>query len=312
MKQMTTDIEPNLFVVGAAKAGTTALCAGLAQHPEIFFPAEKEPHFHIFDPSGSRCGLTFGVSTVGRPIEYSRFVRRHTDYLALFREGGSLKFRGDGSTQYFVSDKAAKNIFERNPESKILIQLREPVSRAWSAYSYALSRGEETASFADALREEVDGIRANRFYGGYLATSNYGAHVNRWVNLFGKDNVYVSFAEQFRLNPQENFNQIFDFLGLERYKIKEQKLLDGNPTIFIQNPALKIIRNFGRSVHSRYAWVANIPGAKKFQHWLLSKGACQIKGPSPDETDFFQSLLLEAAKTAPLASVIGNHPYQGV
>lgn len=36
---------PDFFIVGAAKAGTTALFQHLRRHPDVFIPATKEPHF---------------------------------------------------------------------------------------------------------------------------------------------------------------------------------------------------------------------------------------------------------------------------
>jgi hypothetical protein len=40
-----TPMAPNLFILGAAKCGTTSLHAILGQHPDIHASTEKEPTF---------------------------------------------------------------------------------------------------------------------------------------------------------------------------------------------------------------------------------------------------------------------------
>ena len=42
-------VKPNLFIVGAPKSGTSALYRFLKQHPDIFMPKYKEPHFFSKD-----------------------------------------------------------------------------------------------------------------------------------------------------------------------------------------------------------------------------------------------------------------------
>ena len=74
---------PNLFVVGAAKAGTTSLWRYLDQHPAIYMSPVKEPHyFSSFTP-----GLFPAVKDEG-------------EYLELFRDAGDAPLRGEASASY--------------------------------------------------------------------------------------------------------------------------------------------------------------------------------------------------------------------
>jgi len=55
---------PDFLVIGAPKAGTTALHAALAGHPGLFMSAVKEPKFFLTDgPPPSRGGGPGDVQT---------------------------------------------------------------------------------------------------------------------------------------------------------------------------------------------------------------------------------------------------------
>ena len=75
--------KPNLFIVGAAKSGTTSLHNYLNQHPDIFMCNPKEPHFLI--------NKEIGVDRI--PVG----VTEKSEYEDLFFEGGDKKYRGESS-----------------------------------------------------------------------------------------------------------------------------------------------------------------------------------------------------------------------
>ena len=300
----------NLFVVGAAKAGTTSLCSALAQHPEIFFPAEKEPHFFVFPSDGTLTGLNLGVAAAGLPLERSRFVKDLEEYNRLYRAGAQSRFRGDGSTQYLVSECASRQIYGAVPDARILIQLREPLARAWSAYCYAVSKGDETETFRAALEEEINGLRRDRFYGGYLNSSVYGKHVSRFLELFGAERVQITFFEEFIKRPKATLDCLVDRLGLERFAWSPQDR--ANPTVVFANPVLRAVRTTGSKLAARHAWFRRFPHAKRMHSLLLGLGHRPPQGPSTEDAGLFRDLLWEQAMRTPLASIIGAHPYEGV
>ena len=104
---------PNLFVVGAAKAGTTSLWRYLDQHPAIYMSPVKEPHyFSSFTP-----GLFPAVKDEG-------------EYLRLFRDAGDAPLRGEASASYLWDAETPRRHPSRSPDAKIVISLRDPVERA--------------------------------------------------------------------------------------------------------------------------------------------------------------------------------------
>ncbi len=131
--------EPNFFIVGAPRCGTTALFTQLGSHPQIFLnPRRKEVHY--FGTDLHRHG--------GR-----RFTEE--EYLGFFA-GATDELRvGEASTSYFYSKRAASEIKQFNPAAKIIIMLRDPVEMMYSLHTLFVFHGEEPfTDFAAALHAE--------------------------------------------------------------------------------------------------------------------------------------------------------------
>src|SRR5918999_4531871 len=113
---------PNLFVVGAARAATTSLWRYLDEHHDIWMALVKEPNFFS------------GVPAVLAPT-----VHDEASYLRLFAPGAACKLRGEASTSYLWHEGVPAAIKRASPEARIVISLRDPVERAYSAYWLAVS-----------------------------------------------------------------------------------------------------------------------------------------------------------------------------
>jgi hypothetical protein len=194
---------PNLFVVGAAKAGTTSLYEALARHPAIFMSPVKEPHyFSRIDPSPERRAFFPHVADKG-------------SYLALFDGAAGEELIGEASTSYLWAPAAAQRIKDQLPEAKILIMLRDPVERAYSQYWNDVREGLEKRGFLDALVEER---RAGPGEWGvsslYIDCGLYADQVSRYLDAFGR-RVHVSLFEDFVADEPRTTAEILAHLGLE-------------------------------------------------------------------------------------------------
>src|SRR5438093_10106606 len=83
---------PNFFIVGAPRCGTTALYTYLRQHPAIFLPATKEPHYFNIDMNSGGA------------------IRNEEEYLRLFATAGDRARVGEASVYYLSSECAAREI----------------------------------------------------------------------------------------------------------------------------------------------------------------------------------------------------------
>jgi hypothetical protein len=195
---------PNLFIVGAAKAGTTSLHSYLATHPQIYMSPVKEPHyFSRLSPAAER-----------RP--FLPTVEDERAYLRLFRGAGECPLRGESSTSYLTVPEAAKRIRDRCPRSKALISLREPVDRAYSHFLADRRDGVERRSFSQAIEDELSSTEPAAWGNDslYVEIGRYAEAVARYQRLFGPD-LKVLFFEELTADPLGALRGVLGFLDLE-------------------------------------------------------------------------------------------------
>lgn len=202
---------PNLFLVGAEKSGTSFLAFYLSQHEEIFFPIIKEPQFFSKDvfPQYPEEKILWNLP----PSKWSKYrhiayIRDINLYLKLYDNASEQKYLADASVSYLYSKVAASEIFRFNPDSKILIILRHPIDRAFSAYKMDLTIGRVTLPFNEAIKIESR----------YLERGFYYQQVKRYYDNFGKDKVMVMLFDDLKKDPQKLFDNIFSFLCIRRKK----------------------------------------------------------------------------------------------
>ena len=186
---------PNLFVAGAGRSGTTSLWSYLGQHPQIFMSRLKEPHFF------SR-----------HAPEQQRHVHGEAEYKSLFRPGRGLPFRGEASPSYLWYPDVPAAIARVQPNSRIVISLRDPIARAYSSYRLHRRNGFERRTFVDILRAGLSFPDAKRPL--YLGVGQYLGPVTRYLETFpGRVHVLI-FEELARDTPAE-VDRLFGFLGVE-------------------------------------------------------------------------------------------------
>src|SRR5215210_5286768 len=125
---------PNFIIVGAAKAGTTALYWYLSEHPAVYMSPVKETFY-----------FAYGVDEAGRLLygdpEVHRFpVKTLREYEALFAAAGDASAIGEASPIYLECPQSAGRIRELIPAARIVASLRQPVDRAYSDYIMYLRR----------------------------------------------------------------------------------------------------------------------------------------------------------------------------
>jgi hypothetical protein len=119
---------PHFLVIGAPKSGTTSLHAYLIQHPELFLPKFKEPHY--FCTQGDGTPLAW-LSESGEPRP--GFINDPVAYAALFAEAGS-RLTGESTNSYLSDPAVPARVVPANPDERIIAILRDPVARAISAW----------------------------------------------------------------------------------------------------------------------------------------------------------------------------------
>lgn len=221
---MQTKKQPNLFIVGAPKCGTTSMWHYLGQHPDIFMVKEKEPQYFNND-----------LSFEDRPQSLEK-------YLQMFASASNEKYLGEASPLYLISKNAAQNIYEFAPGAKIIVMLRKPSELIYSIFLQNRVNGvEEIDSFEKALSVEgerkkalkgtINGQPVERLF--YSSFASYTDQLKRFYAFFDKEQIQVILFEDLQNDTQAVYERVLDFLNLPIYQ---------NINFEIQNKA-KITRN---------------------------------------------------------------------
>jgi hypothetical protein len=181
----------NLFVVGAMKAGTTSFVDLLSGHPDIYVPPVKEPHYFIdelpsnlYEPSRFFNLDAYLETTFPKPLHITK-VDSLDQYQKVYSLKGDQRYLVDGSTAYLHDPGSAFRIHDYNPDSKIIIITREPLSRAFSHYNMDLGIGRVHAGFEDLLLKEIVRYEKGTLpWNTYLGMSFYREPIKRFKDLF--------------------------------------------------------------------------------------------------------------------------------
>lgn len=207
-------------IVGQPKSGTTALAQFLAQHPQICMSFPKEPAYFATD-------LMQESDAFYGSRKYFDF-RTEQDYAALFAHCRPGQLRGDASTPYLLSKAAASNIRAVNPDVKIIIMLREPVSFMHSLHmEYLNETVEDEGDFARALEKESlrkagECIPARVRCPSYLfyrERARYSSQLARYYAEFPRENLLVMLMEEFRQDNERHYRYALDLLGVDPHHV---------------------------------------------------------------------------------------------
>lgn len=260
---------PNFLLIGAPKAGTTALHHYLRQHPQVYLNPLKDSHFFLFDGEPP---LMAGPSDALRRAE---MIQSFDDYTRLFARATEIQAVGEVCVRYLDSVLAAERIARRLPGVRLIVILRSPVERAWSHYRmYRTRDNEHCATFAEAIAEEQAGLRDDWYRGRHFHLGLYHRHLSPWIEQFGSERILVLLYEDLRSNPAQTLQQLFTFIGVDP-TVQLDTRRDYNVTGEIANPVLRRLWRSSRRLRSHAAryiplawrgrlsgWVAGIPVRK--------------------------------------------------
>jgi hypothetical protein len=201
---------PTFLVIGAQKAGTTALYYHLRNHPEIFMSRNKEPGFFAQDPE------LLGDRGPG-DLELARGrVTDPAEYLALFAPGEGAEARGECSTVYLYSADSPRAITRWIPDVKLVAILRDPIERAFSSYLHMVRDGHESLpTFREALNAEAERLAQGWSAAwAYRSAGQYGVQISRFLEVFPREQISIYRYEDFNADPASVMADLYAFLGV--------------------------------------------------------------------------------------------------
>ena len=203
---------PDFLVVGAPKAGTTALHAALAAHPQLFMSPVKEPRYFLCDdgvPPPRRGGP-------GDAQTYQEYIWRRRDYEALFAGRGEEMLAGESSPFYLWDRAAHRRIRAAIPGARLIAVLRDPVERAYSNWAHLWSAGlEPCTDFIEACDREPERVAAGWApFWRYLELGCYGEQLSDLLRLFPREQLLILRYRELRDEPASALTRVCRFLGV--------------------------------------------------------------------------------------------------
>ena len=203
---------PDFLVIGAQKAGTTALYAYLRWHAGIAGPSWKEVSF--FD---------------------RHWWRGEAWYRGQFPLRAGERLVGEASPSYLFHPLAPERARSLVPGAKLVALLRDPVDRAYSQYQHEVALGREPLSFEDALAAEDERLvgEVERLIADprafsrawwdhtYTARGRYAEQLERWLEAFPSEQLLVVRTEDLGERPAETYASILAFLGAEPHELPD-------------------------------------------------------------------------------------------
>ncbi|MFC3094617.1 sulfotransferase [Alteromonas sediminis] len=191
--------------VGAQRAGTSWMYNCLNKHPEVFMP-QKEVHF--FD-SGYEKGTDW--------------------YSNLFETQKAVKAVGEITPDYMSKEVFLERLKRFAPEVKIIVILRHPIERAFSAFNlYKLHGKVKSNTFEEALIKDP-----------HILTQSLYSEQLEWINArFKPEQVLVSFYDDIEIEPLNFMKKVFVFLGID------ESFVPPNLTVKRNVSALPEVQNF--------------------------------------------------------------------
>jgi hypothetical protein len=220
---------PNFFILGAAKSGTTSLHDLLKQCPQVYFPFSKEPMFFSQD---------------------ALYVQGLDWYAKTFYAGSkTFPLRGDATPHYlYWGEKVAPRLKQAYPEApKMIIVLRDPVSRAYSWYWNMVREGNETLSFEAALEAEDSRLKTQHnmlqakgsMLYGYVRGSQYLNQIRHFMEFFSKDRfLFILHEDLSSTRLADTLGKVKEFFGLSEYEVPTQSTFS-NPASLPRSMSLQ-------------------------------------------------------------------------
>lgn len=204
-------VRPSFLVIGAAKSGTTALCTMLTQHDGIYLARHKEAHYFAW--SDARRPDFRGP---GDQILNALAITREAEYQALFALAGGHQATGEASVYYLYWPDVAARIRASLPGVKLLVILRNPVERAYSAYLHLLREERVSVGFDAALTAE-DQYVAEHYepLWHFRRCGFYHAQLRPYFERFDRRDIAVVLFEDLKERPQAVLPQILALLGVD-------------------------------------------------------------------------------------------------
>ena len=204
---------PDFIIIGAQKCGTTSLYTYIMRHPAVAPAMKRSLQFFDHGPSWAKGVLWY---------------RAHFPFAPAWTAARGRSLVGECTPTYLFHPLGARRVHEATPAAKLIVMLRNPVDRTYSAYHHQRRAGFESLSFEEAINREAE--RAGDEYlrlstdptfvsypwrlHSYAGWGCYAEYLESWLRTFGRDKLLILLNEELAADPARVMGEVHAFLGL--------------------------------------------------------------------------------------------------
>ncbi|KAM7371059.1 hypothetical protein PAMP_010557 [Pampus punctatissimus] len=182
---------PQAIIIGVKKGGTRALLEFLRIHPDVR-AVGSEPHF--FDRFYDK-GLEWYRNLMPRTLE------------------GQITM--EKTPSYFITKEVPRRVFSMSRHTRLIVVVRDPVTRAVSDYTQTLTKSPGLPSFQNlAFRNATTRLIDTSWSA--VRIGIYAKHLENWLRFFPLSRFLFVSAERLVTDPAGEMGRVQDFLGLKR------------------------------------------------------------------------------------------------
>ena len=217
------DRTPSLdfVVIGAAKAGTTALFNVIRTHPELYLPERKELPYFAFPDHAYYESPTEFFADAFRNHRHGQLCGTVTPQYLYGALMGTQEEREAAPDPESPETIIPRRIRDAYPDARLIAILRDPVARARSYHRMSAMGGYEHRSFDLAIDELLrpDALAESRarptLTNGHVVLGEYGRLLRGFFDVFPREQLLVLFHEELERDPAAVCASVFAFLGVD-------------------------------------------------------------------------------------------------
>jgi Sulfotransferase domain len=225
---VTEPARTDAVIAGVNKAGTTSLFVSLSTHPDVAPSAIKETRYFL-------------------PARYGQPLEPFSVYERYFADTPERPLRLEATPSYFYGGAAvAEQMAAALTNPRIIVVLREPVSRAISFFTYQKVRlrfpeeltFEEYLAAADELGDDDFRDPANEKYMAFRGGC-YADFLPAWHDVFGREGLNIVWFEELVAEQASVVDGVATWLGLDAGRFPTTASSSENRTTGFKNKALQ-------------------------------------------------------------------------
>lgn len=234
---------PDYLIIGETKCGTTSLYNYLIQHPNIL---DTFGNGDAVDESYATKEIRFFDRYFNRGIEW---------YKGCFPETSDNCITGEATPMYMYRTLCLQRIHQYLPKTKFIIILRNPVDRLYSHFSHMVKWNPAWQNKYKDFSDFINSTREEDYY--MIDKGLYAYTIERWYELFKRDRFCIIITEELQKYPQNTYNTVLNFLGMENYTLSEFKTFRENKYNTMDNSLRDYLVQFYRPYNERLSRLLN-------------------------------------------------------